>query len=349
MTIAPVQSNGSTPSDTMSTQDVFLGINSGNGRLKALSDKGYTIRIPSLLYFPHSEINCGELDNESSHIVYAGGSRSDLWGKSWVIGKEAYILAPDTHISTADDKEAKAKYCLELLLGAVAQVVGEGKVNLTIALSIHDKQAFKDSVIAKLSGTHRVKLNNKNCEINITVKSITDEGVGAYYEMLSTKRIHKNETALFLDIGHGTIIASVFGSGELKYRKAYPLGVSKLYSAIANNLQMRKTLKGIPGNPELIKQGIEKGDFVYGNNARLSFNFSDIYKAELRPWVDDSLVKVLASLSQWQNEATHLFCIGGGVQLPGIQNYLEKRAFDCLTDSEWLNAKGLLKIAQRKG
>ncbi|NES64210.1 MAG: hypothetical protein F6K24_02545, partial [Okeania sp. SIO2D1] len=77
--------------------------------------------------------------------------------------------------------------------------------------------------------------------------------------------------------------------------------------------------------------------------------FADIYKAELKPWVDDSLVKVLASLSQWQNEATHLFCIGGGVQLPGIKNYLEKRAFDCLTDSEWLNAKGLLKIAQRKG
>ncbi|NES64005.1 MAG: ParM/StbA family protein, partial [Okeania sp. SIO2D1] len=307
--------NLSASSCTTNPQEIQLGIDSGNGRLKALSSNNHSVRIPSLLYFPHSEISVGELDNESSYVVYEGGSRSDIWGKQWLVGKEAYIMAPDTHISTADDKESKAKYCLELLLGAVAQVVGEGnKVNLAIALSIHDKAAFKDEVIEKLSGTHRVNLNNKNCEINITTKSITDEGVGAYYELLSTGKIKKSNTALFLDIGHGTIIASVFGSGDLKYRKAYPFGAARLYSALANNLQMRKVLKGIPGNPELIKQGIEKGNFIYGNNARLSFNFADIYKAELKPWVDDSLVKVLASLSQWQNEATHLFCIGGGVQ-----------------------------------
>lgn len=331
----------------MNTQEIYLGLDSGNGRLKAFSSNDYSVRISSLLYFPHAEFTPGELDNESSHIVYDGGSRSDLWGKQWLIGKEAYIMSPEAHISTADDKEAKAKYCLELLLGAATQVVNKGKVNLTVALSIHDKLTFKEEVIGKLEGVHRVKLNGKSCEVSVNVKSITDEGVGAYYEVLSTQKIQKTKTCLFLDLGHGSVITSVFGSGELKHRKAYPLGVSRLYSAIANNLQMRKALKGIPGNPELIKAGIERGDFTYGNNARLSFNFADIYKAELRPWVDDSLVKVLASLQQWQNEATHLFCIGGGVHLPGIKNYLEKRAFDCLQDSEWLNARGLLKIAQR--
>ncbi|MDJ0554345.1 MAG: ParM/StbA family protein [Microcoleaceae cyanobacterium MO_207.B10] len=347
MTTTPIQSNSSASSDTNVTQDIYLGIDSGNGRLKALSSNGYSVRIPSLLYFPHSEISVGELDNESSHIVYAGGSRSDLWGKQWVVGREAYIMAPDTHISTADDKEAKAKYCLELLLGAAAQVVKSEKVELTTAVSIHDKGSFKDEVIAKLEGTHRVGLNNFECQLTVKVKSVVDEGVGAYYELLSTGKVKKSNTALFLDIGHGTIIISVFGNGELKFRKAYPLGVAKLYGAIANNLQMRKALKGIPGNPELIKAGIERGDFIYGNNPRLSFNFADIYKAELRPWVSDSLAKVLAATQQWQNEATHLFCIGGGVNLPGIKPALEKKAFECLENSEWLNAKGLLKIAQR--
>lgn len=349
MTITPTQTSSSTSSGTMSSQDIYLGLDSGNGRLKALSSLGNINRIPSLLYFPHSEINCGNLDNESSHIVYTGGSRSDLWGKSWIVGREAYILAPDTHISTSDDKEAKAKYCLELLLGAAAQVVASEKAGLTIALSIHDKQAFKDEVLEKLKGTHRVQLNGKPCEINVNIASITDEGVGAYYELLSIGKVKKSNTALFLDIGHGTIIISVFGGGELKFRKAYPLGVSRLYSAIANNLEMRKALSGIPGNPELIKAGVERCDFIYGNNAKLSFNFSDIYKTELKPWVSDSLSKVLAATQQWQNEATHLIAIGGGVQLPGIKNYLEKRAFECLDNSEWLNAKGLLKIAQRKG
>lgn len=56
---------------------------------------------------------------------------------------------------------------------------------------------------------------------------------------------------------------------------------------------MRKVFKGILGNLELIKVGIECGDFIYGNNVCLSFNFVDIYKVELCFWVDDFLVKVL--------------------------------------------------------
>ena len=333
----------------MNTQDIYLGIDSGNGRLKALSDTGYTVRIPSLLYFPQTPISPGQLDNESAYVVYEGGLRSDLWNKTWVVGKEAYVMAPDSHISTSDDKEAKVKFCLELLLGAVAQMVTEKKVNLTIALSIHDKEAFKDSIRTKLEGTHRVKLNGKFCELSVSVVSLVDEGVGAYYEILATKQANKNETALLLDIGHGTIITSVFGSSEMKFRQTYPLGVSKLYSAIANNLQMRKALKGVPGNIQLIKQGIERGDFVYGNNKRLSFDFKNVYQDELKPWVSNSLVKVLSSLTQWQNEASYLFCIGGGVNLPGIKGFLEKQHFDCLKDSEWLNVRGLLKIAQKRG
>ena len=148
----------------MNTQEVYLGIDSGNGRLKALSDMQDKVRIPSLLYFPQAQISPGQLDKESSYVVYEHGSRSDLWNKSWFVGREAYINSPDSHISTSDDKEAKSTYCLELLLGAAAQVVTEKKVNLAIALSIHDKEAFKDSIRTKLEGTHRVKLNGKSCE-----------------------------------------------------------------------------------------------------------------------------------------------------------------------------------------
>ena len=331
----------------MNTQEVYLGIDSGNGRLKALSDMQDKVRIPSLLYFPQAQISPGQLDKESSYVVYEHGSRSDLWNKSWFVGREAYVNSPDSHISTSDDKEAKSTYCLELLLGAAAHVVTEKKANLAIALSIHDKEAFKDSVTSKLVGTHKVKLNGNSCEITVNVKSLVEEGVGAYYQLLATKKINRNETVLLLDIGHGTIITSVFGNGELKYRKAYTLGVSRLHSAIANNLQMRKSLKGVPGNLELVKQGIERGNFTYGNNQKLSFDFGDIYRAELKPWVSNSLVKVLSSLTQWQNEATHLFCIGGGVKLPGIKGFLEARAFECLDESEWLNTQGLLRIAQR--
>lgn len=333
----------------MIAQDIYLGIDSGNGRVKALSSNGFSIRVPSLLYFPQTLISPKQLDNESAYVVYESGLRSDLWNKSWIVGKEAYVMAPDSHISTSDDKEAKVKFCLELLLGASAQVVSEKKVTLTIALSIHDKEAFKDSIRSKLEGIHRVKLNGKSCELTVSVVSLVDEGLGAYYELLATKKASRGDTALLLDIGHGTIITSVFGSSDMKFRQTYPLGVSKLYSAIANNVQIRKALKGTPGNLQLIKQGIERGDFVYGNNQRLSFEFKNVYQDELKPWVSNSLAKVLSSLTQWQNEATHLFCIGGGVQLPGIKGFLEKQHFLCLDEAEWLNTRGLLRIAQRKG
>ena len=176
----------------MITQEIYLGIDSGNGRVKGLSDTGYTVRIPSLLYFPQAQISPGQFDKESAFVVYEGGPRSDLWGKSWFVGREAYINSPDSHISTSDDKEAKSTYCLELLLGAAAQVVTEKKVNLAIALSIHDKEAFKDSVTSKLAGTHKVKLNGNSCEITVNVKSLVDEGVGAYYQLLATKKININ-------------------------------------------------------------------------------------------------------------------------------------------------------------
>ena len=55
--------------NTINTQDIYLGIDSGNGRLKALSSNGYSLRIPSLLYFPHSEISVGELDNKSTYLL----------------------------------------------------------------------------------------------------------------------------------------------------------------------------------------------------------------------------------------------------------------------------------------
>ena len=82
----------------MSNQDIYLGIDSGNGRVKGLSDTGYTVRIPSLLYFPQAQISPGQFDKESTFVVYEGGLRSDLWNKSWIVGKEAYVMAPDSHI-----------------------------------------------------------------------------------------------------------------------------------------------------------------------------------------------------------------------------------------------------------
>lgn len=48
---------------------------------------------------------------------------------------------------------------------------------------------------------------------------------------------------------------------------------------------MRKKLRGLFGNIELIKLGIERGDFIYGNNFSLSFFFKEIYRVELVLWV----------------------------------------------------------------
>lgn len=331
--------------DTLQRENI--GIDSGNGRLKALSSNGCAVRLPSLLYFPNKEFIQGDIDDNSSFIVYEGGTRGDLWGCKWIIGKEAYLVAPDTHLSTSEDKEAKVKYSLELLLGVAAHIIKSQKVKLTVTLSVHDKETFQDEIKSKIQGVHRIVANGKKSEVTVDLKYCVDEGVGAYYELLNNKLVQKKHTLLLLDIGEGTIITSVFYNGQKKYRKSYPLGTSRLYQRISNNTEMRKKLRGLPGNIELIKSGIERGDFIYGNNPSLSFSFKEIYRVELAPWVQESLLKVMTSVSEWMSEANHLFVIGGGVHLPGIKEWLEKKHFKTLNDSEMLNARGLLKLANR--
>lgn len=90
----------------------------------------------------------------------------------------------EVYIFIVDDKEVKVKYCLELLLGVVIQVVNKGKVNLIVVFSIYDKLIFKEEVIGKLEGVYCVKFNGKSCEVFVNVKLIIDEGVGVYYEVL---------------------------------------------------------------------------------------------------------------------------------------------------------------------
>jgi len=348
MIAVPSQEPDSRQLYTKIPQNTQVGIDSGNGQLKLESSNGFSLKMPSILYFPHSDVTMGDIDQLSSYIVYEGGTRGDLLNKGWVVGREAYLLSPNSHISTSDDKESKVRYSLELLLGIVAHTIESEKVNLTVSISIHDKQALGKEIKTRIEGHHRIIANGRKTEVTVKMKDCVNEGVGAYFELITRKKFLPSQTVLLLDIGEGTIITSVFGNRQLKHRKSYPLGTSKLYQNISNNVEMRRKLKGITGNIQLIKLGIERGDFIYGNNRKISFNFKEIYNKELMPWFSDSIYNVMASITDWMNEASHLFAIGGGVNLPSLKKGLENQHFEVLEQSDILNAKGLLKIAQRE-
>ena len=58
-----------------------MGIDSGNGFLKASSDKGLSAKASSYIYAPKAETENNIVDKERCSVLYSPGVRADLKGK----------------------------------------------------------------------------------------------------------------------------------------------------------------------------------------------------------------------------------------------------------------------------
>ena len=63
------------------TEKHYIGIDSGNGSLKAFSDKGLSAKASSYNYTPKAETENNILDKEGCSVLYSPGVRVDLKGK----------------------------------------------------------------------------------------------------------------------------------------------------------------------------------------------------------------------------------------------------------------------------
>ena len=62
------------------TEKHYIGIDSGNGSLKASSDKGLSPKPPSYIYTPKAETENNIVDKEGCSVLYSPGVRVDLKG-----------------------------------------------------------------------------------------------------------------------------------------------------------------------------------------------------------------------------------------------------------------------------
>ncbi|NET30339.1 ParM/StbA family protein [Okeania sp. SIO1I7] len=347
MMTANMKNLNSSHAEQMIPDSISIGIDNGNGRIKAISSKGLTARIKSLIHYLDSEQEMTDGGNESVFVEYVSGPRTELWEQRFVVGQQAYQFNPTGVLSTSDDREGKSKYALELTLAAIAPNITMDYTNVAIALSVHDAGAFC-GIKNLINGEHTIRLNGRRCKVNLQLKVVKTEGIGAYASLLKSKKCTRQAQTVLLDIGFGTIIVSVYSSGAGKQIIPFPdMGAKSLYQRISNNLSVRKQLKRT-GDIQLIQKAIESGNFIYGNNKISQFSIADIYLQELRPWVKNSLLAVLGKIDSYLDSAEFLFAIGGGSQLPKISQWLEKKGFEVVDDSEFINARGLLALAKRE-
>jgi hypothetical protein len=332
----PIEVSQSLPSAAKSCQFMPIGLDVGNGAVKMFSSMGENLMESYILYLPEraTHANVG-------YVEYLQGSRSDLAGKQWIGGINAYYQSPASITRVTDDRDGKSQLCLQLLLSILTMQPHRPDWNLSIAASVHDGKVFGKSIRSALEGTHQIRVNGKQSIVNVRVDKVLEEGSGV---AVALRTAFDFTNALLFDLGNGTSIVSAFNGLQLTHRDYAPdAGVEKLIEAIATSDYVRSHLLK-PGDRHLIRQGIEKGDFSYGTRSD-NWNFKDAYIQALPSWFESGLKPFVKTAESRVPSATAVLAVGGGSQLPGVAALLKKKGIIVPENARWLNAKGLYQVA----
>ena len=327
----------SATSGTANHSAIPCGWDCGNGYAKLHSPEG-EILMQSYFYQidDHDSSNYESVGN-GSVIEYISGDRLDLINTRWLIGETAEIYQPLNYQRIVDDHRHKVNYGLQMLLGAIALMPKQSNYHLTVVASLHDSQAFAADLRKALQGSHWVKLNGESCTVTITVQ-VVEEGVGA----LILNRAPGQRKVALLDLGHGTVITSIFEGNKLlqNSRIVEPVGVFHLCSNIANNVETRRKL-GKVASIHLIREGIYN-HFHYGTTG---WQFDEVYAAELKPWLKSCLVKAFKHLQSRADDLDVIYLLGGGANLPNVSAIASRQGIASIQNSQLANVQGLLKLA----
>lgn len=322
---------------------LLIGLDIGNGAIKAVvnGDKRY---YPS--YFFRTLKRPIELPS-TGFVEYQEGNHL-VESMRWLAGNAAFEQSPEQVLRITDDPENKVKLALEAMLGVVSLMPYKCSYEIQIVASIHDATIFEEQLKAALTGECIVKFNDGGYPTATKIKHdclmVREEGHAAL--ITHRDKLDIKAQNLVLDIGNGTIIGSLFGSsGRLVERKPFSrAGVQTLIESIANSTEMRQKL-GESANPQVIRAGIDKGNFQYGTTG---IDFKTIYQQYLKLWVEASLAPAMRFLKPWRATAKGLLAIGGGCKLPGLPKALQANGFTVSPDPIWSNALGLYQVAKIK-
>ena len=324
--------------DASNDQSLPIGFDIGNGASKLYCGLGMVLQESYLLYLPEPATFANQ-----GYVEYIEGDRSDLIGKQWIGGINAYYSSPSGIYRVTDSTDGKVDLALQLLLSSLTQFNIQGHWELNVVASVHDGKVFGRAIAQSLAGTHRVRLMGRDATITINVQKVLEEGAGSAY---SLRTEYDFTNALLLDLGNGTSIATAFNGLQITHRDYAPdAGVEKLIDAIATADSIRAYLKR-PADRHLIRSGIERGDFSYGTQFP-GWDFKSAYTAALPEWFNQSLKPFVKSAETRVPAATAIVAVGGGACLPGIASLLSKKGIAVPPQPRWANAKGLYEISLR--
>ncbi len=334
--------------EQLRTSHLNVGIDSGNGFLKAFSDMGHSVKIPSYIYEPTAETESNIVAHEGCSVVYLSGSRSgELATKQWLIGSPAYSASPQGKLEVAQLDRGKVDYALELFLGAIGCMgIDADNLEVNLCISIHHAKSFKEDLIRALKGCHTVELGNYHYNITINKILVVNEGMGTLAALLASGRVQSGHKVLLLDCGYGTSISTVYQFGKQINRNVMTYGVRDLYVAIAKHPDMMKARNGKEGDLFIIRDGIESKSFQYGKYQ--PFGFAEIYRECVQTWGKENLRLTLKQLEPQIDSADCMFAVGGGACLPMVDKALASKGFQVLPNASTLNAEGLLALAKNR-
>ena len=316
-----------------------MGVDIGNGQLKLVKTNGET-RTESYVHY----LTERSTDTVKGYVEYQDGDRSDLIGKQWIGGLNAYYNGLNSIYRVTDDNQGKPQLGLQIFLSSLSEFPHRDVWNVALAVSVHDSKTLGSALKRALEGTHGVRIRNKTTRVNIRVVAGLEEGTGA---IITYQKQADTTNAILYDLGNGTLIVSSFNGMKMTDRKySQNGGVEKLFDQIATHDAIREKLLK-EGDRHLIRKGIEAQAFTYGTQYP-DWNFEAVYREELPRWVKDVLSPTVRPWDDRRDSATALIAVGGGAELPGIEPLLSKKNIKVLSDPLWANARGLYTLATRK-
>lgn len=342
------------PKQVVSVQSrpfIPTGVDCGAGLIKVCIDSSGSqmrLRQPSKVLELKSALIDDLFSKEGGHFFYHSGDRTDLIDREFLTGELAAWKAPTTHIKLSDDPTLKAEYCLHSMLGTLSSLPHRQEWHLFVVISTHSRDLFNAKLKELTNGVHVVSFNGKNkpqVRVNITIGTVAPEGAGSYTYAKRLNLIDPSAHVIAFDFGTSTVIPQVFApGGKLIYHQPLEVGgCIDLLQAIASEPELIQFLgSGKAGSVELIRKGIESGEFNYGTR---EFNLRPVYARLVKSWLADRLRLALKATEEWRDAAQSLVAWGGGTEMSGISKMLGTQKIMTVPDGCWANAIGLQTIA----
>lgn len=327
------------------------GVDCGAGLVKICVDSNGSqmrLRQPSKVLELKTPLIDDLTSKEGGHFFYHSGGRTDLIEREFLTGELAVWKAPTTHLKLSDDPALKAEYALHTLLGALASLPHRQEWNLFVVISTHSRDLFNAKLKELTNGVHIVSFGGKNkpqTRVTITIGTVAPEGAGSYTYAKRLNLIDPSAHVIAFDFGTSTVIPQVFApGGKLIYHQPLEVGgCVDLLEAIASDQELIKFLgSGKAANIELVRKGIESGDFAYGTR---DFNLRPIYARLVKVWLADRLRLAFKATEEWRDAAQSVVAWGGGTQMSGVSQMLGTQKITTVPDGCWANAIGLQTIA----